>query len=182
MAPRIDTRDLVDRIDQHPDLYGRVTIDSARSLPVLVNGDGPDRPALAVFWYPAGGAVDERLVYPPYFGATIPTDGSRAPTFAVLDPTSLGIRQPSSQPLGPVSIGDVASMEEYEQEEAQLYGSLDQLAPHYLRSPATLSGAERAAARAYLTAFNKLAHTVLHDTYRARSPDFFAWVDAAATR
>lgn len=173
-------RDLLDRIDQHPDLYGKVTIDSARSLPVLVDGTGPNGPTLAVFWFPAGGPINARLVYPPYFGATISTHDPSAITFGPLDPASLGIRQPSTQPMGPVRIGDVASMDEYEQAQAGLYDSLDRLAPYYLGSPATLGPAERAAARAYLAAFDKLAHTVLRDAYRARSPQFFAWLEALA--
>lgn len=177
-AARTPMSELYERITTHPELYGRISIESAASLPVLVAGvSGPE---LAVFWYPAGGPIDDRRAYPPYFGATVPLDRPTQIHLGALDAAALGIHPGADGSLGPSRLGGVESFEESDALYAALFGSLDQLAPAFPQPPAALGDSERAAARQYLRAFAKLADIGVRDVYRARSPEFFAWLEALA--
>lgn len=178
MTKAFSTAQLLDRIESHPDRYGKTTLESGRSVPVLIRGE--QGPALAVFWYPVGGPFSGRHVYAPYLGATVPLAAPDAVLFRPIDPGMLGLSVRHDGTVGPAGIGDVKTIEEAEALETKLYESLDRLAPRFLSAPATLTPAERSAAREYLSAVDKLAQVVLRGAYRATSPEFFSWLEAAA--
>ncbi len=70
------------------------------------------------------------------------------------------------------------SGEQYRAEEARLYAALESAADAFLAGrddpPA------RAAARAFLARFSDLSEPGLGSHYRALSPEFWAWAEAAA--
>ena len=59
----VTARDLMDRIDRHPDRLEHISLESGPSLPVL--SGPPGRPSLSVFWFPVGGPIHDRRVYAP---------------------------------------------------------------------------------------------------------------------
>jgi hypothetical protein len=172
------TRVLLGRIDRHPDRLDHVTLESGRSLPVLVGDEGD--PALAVFWYGAGGPIDDRRIYPPYYQATVRLGAPDVVTFAPLDASALGVRAGPDGSVGPQRITGFGPRAVTDALRETMYASLDRLAPSYLRPAGALGADARAAGRDYLAAYERLVQDALRGAYRAYSPRFFAWVEAIA--
>lgn len=166
-------------IEEHPDRYGRVTTDSARSAPVLSGAEG--RPSLSVFWFPAGGARDARVAYPPYVGATIAMDRPEDVVFSPVELRAIGGNHAVEVPLGSARLEGITTNEQFDEIEASLYSSLDRLAARFRHPPSRLDD-DRAAARTYLSAVERLVPRALRNVHRAYSPQFFAWLDDVVRR
>ncbi len=177
MRPGSVTRDLLDRVRRHPDRFEHLTLESGASLPVLVGH--AERPALAVFWFPVGGPIDDRRIYPPYFETVVPLDAPDRIAFRPLDASRLGLRPGPDGSLGPDVGGALTTQADIDAVLAALHASLDALAACYARPSGALTDAERAAARTYRGAFGQLAEPALVPAYRRFSPAFFTWLDAA---
>lgn len=178
MSLRTPTRDLIDAIDRHPDRLEHVTLESGRSMPVLVGS--AEEPTLAVFWYGAGGPITDRRIYSPYYQARVSCRAPQNIAFTPLDPRSLGLPPDDGRSLGAQKISGFGPAEVTDAIRAELYESLDRLATCYLRPSAALTNNDRAGAREYRAAFERLLQPALRDVYSAYSPDFFEWLEVVA--
>jgi hypothetical protein len=176
MTAHSSTRHIVEAIETHPVRWSEITLESALSWPVPVEHNG--RVALSFFWYPVGGPINNRKIYPPYYRVVADLDGRDDPAFMRLEPGALGLRVPQGGALGSEKLPEM-SQTEHEQLVDQLYQAVDRLVEAYPRPPQMLSASEREAARMYRASFNKLIEPPLLPAYRTLNPHFFDWLEAA---
>lgn len=127
-------------------------------------------------WSPDGETARDRLVMTPSNLAEFDPDGSRV---------ACGLRAPlppddGAKPLGPIRSKKASRLpaSDWLREQAALYAALQETAEAF--AAGRLDAAAKDSAKRFLSAFALLSEPALARHYRAISPEFWAWVEAAA--
>jgi hypothetical protein len=97
MSERYSIAKLIDEIDEHPLRWEVITLESAMSLPTLRLNDG--KIFVEFYFYPSGGPIDNRQIWPPYYRAISQVDSEYRVDLIPIDPQELGSIS-TEQPLG----------------------------------------------------------------------------------
>ncbi len=134
---------LIDEIDKHPFRWEVITLESVLSLPTLWLNDG--KIFIEFYFYPSGGPIDNRQIWPPYYRALCQFDSAYCVDLIPIDPQELSPIS-SEKPLGldnlhtrSHSVGFDESLDEYEAKLQILYAQIEQLIDIYPRSGAEIS-------------------------------------------
>jgi hypothetical protein len=178
MSRTYRAQEIAKAVESHPFRIERITEESVLSWPVPVKK--ADYMFLAFFYYPAGGPISDRKIWPPYYRVLADTELLVEIQFTPVEPKDFGINIPGNKPLGKQELSDLGdiSMSEYQALVDQLYRLVDQMIPLYLESAATLGNRGRDVVRQFHKLFQKLSPKPLLPFYRALNPDFFSWIDA----
>ncbi len=177
MPTRYTTAEVAEAVGNHPERWAKVTREAALSLPVPIEHAAAE--ALAFFWYPVGGPVQNRVVGAPTFRVTASLARLDDITFLPAGPDSLGLGVAPGTALGKPTIGGPVAPDELKTLKAELYGTLDSVLDLALAA-APMPEADKAAVASLSALYRRLAVIVLLPAYRALNPAFFAWLEQNA--
>jgi hypothetical protein len=165
---------LIDEIDEHPLRWEVITLESAMSLPTLRLNDG--KVLVEFYFYPSGGPIDNRQIWPPYYRAIGQVDLPYKVNFISIDPQELG-QISTEQPLGSGYL-PTQSRDEYEAKLQSLYTQFDRLIDFYPKPALEISTTEKQVVTEVYSLFYSLAQVSLTPAYKALNLSFFNWLDA----
>jgi hypothetical protein len=175
---------LIDEIDEHPLRWEVITLESAMSLPTLWLNDG--KIFVEFYFYPSGGPIDNRQIWPPYYRALSQVDSVYRVDLIPIDPQELGsvsIEQPlgsGNLPTRSHSVGSADSRDEYEAKLQSLYAQIEQLIDIYPKSESGISTVERQLITEFRSLFYSISEASLIPAYKVLNPAFCNWLDAMA--
>ncbi|WP_309733045.1 hypothetical protein [Chamaesiphon sp. OTE_75_metabat_556] len=182
MSERYSIVKLIDEIDEHPLRWEVITLESAMSLPTLRLNDG--KIVVEFYFYPSGGSIDNRQIWPPYYRAISQVDSAYRVDFSSIDPQELWTIS-TEQPLGsgalPTrshSVGSAESRDEYEAKLQSLYTQFDQLIDFYPKPASEISTTEKQVVTEFYLLFYSLSQVSLIPAYKTLNPSFFDWLGA----
>jgi hypothetical protein len=167
---------LIDEIDEHPLRWEVITLESAMSLPTLWLNDG--KIFVEFYFYPSGGPIDNRHIWPPYYRALSQVDNVYHVDLIPIDPQELGAIS-TEQPLGDGNL-PIRSRDEYEAQLQSLYAQIEQIIAIYPRSGAGISTVERQLVTEFRSLFYSISQASLIPAYKVLNPAFCNWLDAMA--
>lgn len=157
---------LIDAIDEHPLRWEEITLESVISLPTLTIQDG--QKIVEFFFYPIGGPIDDRKIWPPYYRVT----GLASPPYNVeYQPINMN----ADEPLG--SDEALLSPDEHDTQLQALYTVGNHLIDIYPKTPEEVSDTERETIKEFARLFDLLVDKPVLPVYRALNPQFFQWLD-----
>jgi hypothetical protein len=169
-------KNLVDEIDEHPLRWDVITLESALSLPTLSQKDG--NIFVEFFFYPIGGPMGQRSIWPPYYRVSSPVGSEYNVNFIPIEPEELGSIS-AEEPLGDEVLSNT-SRDAYDAQVQTLYNRLEQILDFYPKQISEISGTEKLLVSECRTLFYSLAEEPVMPAYRALNPTFFDWLDNVA--
>jgi hypothetical protein len=167
---------LIDEIDEHPLRWEVITLESAMSLPTLRLDEG--KLCVEFCFYPSGGPIDNRQIWPPYYRAISQVDDRYRVDLIPIDPQELGSIS-TEQPLISGYL-NIRSRDEYDAKLQRLYDLFEQLIDFYPKSGSELSTVERQLVTEFQSIFYSISQSSLIPAYKVLNPSFFNWLDAMA--
>jgi hypothetical protein len=164
---------LIDEIDEHPLRWEVITLESAMSLPTLRLNDG--KIFVEFYFYPSGGSIDNRQIWPPYYRALSPIDSEYRVDLIPIAPQELGPIS-TEQPLGSGAL-PTRSRDEYDAQLQSLYTQIEQLIDIYPKALSELSTSERQLVTEFRSLFYSLSQASLVPSYKVLNPSFFDRLD-----
>jgi hypothetical protein len=174
MSERYSIVQLIDEIDEHPLRWEVITLESAMSLPTLRLNDG--KIFVEFYFYPSGGPIDNRQIWPPYYRAISQIDSEYRIDLIPIDPQELGSIS-TEQPLGSGYL-PTRSRDEYDAQLKSLYTQFEQLIDFYPQLGLAISTTEKQVVTEFHSLFYSLAIESLIPAYKVLNPFFFDWIDA----
>lgn len=157
--------ELIDAIDEHPLRWEEITLESVISLPTLVMQDG--QKIVEFFFYPIGGPIDDRKIWPPYYQVT----GSASPPYNIeYQPISVDTDEPLGAHTGSLS------PDEYDTQLQNLYTIGGNLIDIYPKALEEASDIERETVKEFKRLFDLLVDEPTLPAYHALNPQFFQWL------
>jgi hypothetical protein len=173
MSERYSIVKLIDEIDEHPLRWEVITLESAMSLPTLRLNDG--KIFVEFYFYPSGGPIDNRQIWPPYYRAISQVERPYEVDFIPIYPQELG-QISTEQPLGSGYL-PTQSRDEYEAKLQSLYTQFDRLIDFYPKPASGISTTEKQVVTEFYSLFYSLAQVSLIPAYKALNSSFFDWLD-----
>jgi hypothetical protein len=173
MSERYSIVKLIDELDEHPLRWEVITLESAMSLPTLRLNDG--KVFVEFYFYPSGGPIDNRQIWPPYYRAISQVDRPYEVKFIPIDPQELG-QILTKQPLGSGYL-PTQSRDEYEAKLPSLYTQFDRLIDFCPKPASEINMTEKQVVTEFYSLFYSLAQVSLIPAYKALNPSFFDWLD-----
>lgn len=165
---------LIDEIDEHPLRWEVITLESAMSLPTLRLSNG--KVFVEFYFYPSGGPIDNRQIWPPYYRAISRVDSEYHVDLISIEPQELGSIS-AEQALGSGNL-PIGSRDEYEAKLQSLYEQIEQLIDIYPKALSEISMSERHLVIEFRALLYSLSQSSLIPSYKVLNPAFFDWLDA----
>ncbi len=172
-TPITKIEQIIEAIDDRPLRWEVITLESALSLPTLSIVNGKVRAEF--FFYPVGGNIGHRQIWPPSYRVTCEIDRLQEIVFQPLLAEELSTEISTELQLG-IEINDGRTRDEYDLLLAAFYQNFDRLMEIFPQSIANLSSAERQAAIDFDRYFHQLVQPAIAPVYTMLNPDFFHWL------